>query len=160
MLRHFLIFSALLFVISASAQETQPAAKSAPPSPSDAIPVAAARQANPVKPTPESLAKGKKWYGYDCAMCHGKDGDGKGEVGVDMKIKASDFSALEALKDRTDGELYYIIKNGKGPMPPEGDRLKAEELWNLVNYIRSFSPKKSAAQEKESKPAPDQKEQH
>ena len=159
MLRHFLIFLALMFVFSASAQETQPAAKPTP-SPADAIPVAAARQANPVKPTPESIAKGKKWYGYDCAMCHGKDGDGKGEVGADMKIKASDFSALATLKDRTDGELYYIIKNGKGPMPPEGDRLKADELWNLVNYIRTFSSKKSAPEEKESKPAPEEKEQH
>ena len=26
-----------------------------------------------MKLTPESIAKGKKWYGYDCAMCHGKD---------------------------------------------------------------------------------------
>ncbi|MBZ5719993.1 MAG: cytochrome c [Acidobacteriia bacterium] len=147
MLRHFLIFSAFLFGFSASAQETQAPAKSAPPA-SDVIPVAAARQANPVKSTPESIAKGKKWYGYDCAMCHGKDGDGKGEVGTDMKVKVSDFSALATLKDRTDGELFYIIKNGKGSMPPEGDRLKPDELWNLVNYIRTFSPKKNPPDEK------------
>jgi mono/diheme cytochrome c family protein len=159
MLRYFLIFSALFFAFSASAQETQPAAKPTP-SPADAIPVAASRQANPVKPTPESAAKGKKYYGYDCAMCHGKDGDGKGEVGGDMKIKPSDFSALATLKDHTDGELFYIIKNGKGAMPPEGDRLKDEELWNLVNYIRTFSPKKPNAEEKASKPAEDEKEQH
>ena len=158
MVRHFLIFSAFFFAFSSSAQQTPPAPPT--PSPADAIPVAAARQANPVKPTPESIAKGKKYYGYDCAMCHGKDGDGKGEVSADMKIKASDFSALTTLKDRTDGELFYIIKNGKGPMPPEGDRLKPEELWNLVNYIRTFSPKKSAPEEKESKPAPDEKPQH
>ena len=41
----------------------------------------AVHQANPVKATPESIAHGKKWYGYDCAMCHGNDGDGKGESG-------------------------------------------------------------------------------
>ena len=35
---------------------------------------------NPVKPTAESLAQGKKYYGYDCAMCHGQNGNGKGEV--------------------------------------------------------------------------------
>lgn len=157
MLRHFLIVPALLLAFTASAQETQPSAKPTP-SPADAIPVGAARQANPVKPTPESLAKGKKYYGYDCAMCHGKDGDGKGEVGGDMKVKPSDFSALGTLKDHTDGELFYIIKNGKASMPPEGDRLKDEELWNLVNYIRTFSPKKSMAEEKDSKPAPDEKQ--
>jgi mono/diheme cytochrome c family protein len=149
MSRRFLILisSALLFVFSASAQETKTPAKPAPPA-AYAIPVDAMRQANPVKPTPESLAKGKKWYGYDCAMCHGQDGDGKGDVGADMKVKVSDFSALATLKDRTDGELFYIIKNGKGPMPPEGDRLKPDELWNLVNYIRTFAPKKAPPEEK------------
>jgi mono/diheme cytochrome c family protein len=35
--------------------------------------------------------------------------------------------------------LFYIIKNGKGEMTGEGDRLKPDELWNLVNYVRSFS---------------------
>ena len=45
-----------------------------------------------MKATPESIARGKKWYGYDCAMCHGKDGDGKGDVGADMKSKVSDFT--------------------------------------------------------------------
>jgi len=99
------------------------------------------RQANPVKPTPESIAQGRKWYGYDCAMCHGKDGDGKGEVGADMKLKVSDLSDPATLKDRTDGELFYIIKNGKGDMPPEGTRLKSDELWSLVSYVRSLAKK-------------------
>ncbi|HVP54328.1 MAG TPA: hypothetical protein VMU45_04970, partial [Candidatus Eisenbacteria bacterium] len=43
-------------------------------------PEAVAKMVNPVKPTPESLAQGKKYYGYDCAMCHGDTGNGKGDV--------------------------------------------------------------------------------
>ena len=140
MLRHFLIFSALMFVFSAFAQETQPAAKPTP-SPADAIPVAAARQANPVKPTPESIAKGKKWYGYDCAMCHGVNGNGKGDVVADMKLTLKDYTDPAALKDLTDGEIFYIIKNGKGQMPGEGDRAKPDDLWNMVILVRSFSKK-------------------
>ena len=81
-------------------------------------------------------------------MCHGKTGDGKGSVGTDMKLTMSDFSDPASLKDKTDGELLYIIKNGKGQMPPEGDRLKGNELWNLVNYVRSLANKKKAAEEK------------
>jgi cytochrome c5 len=74
------IVSLLFFLgCSAGAQQTPTSPKAAPPPPYT-IPVEAARQANPVKPTPESIVQGKKWYGYDCAMCHGKDGDGKGEV--------------------------------------------------------------------------------
>ena len=34
---------------------------------------------NPVPPTGESLAEARKMFGYNCAMCHGKAGDGKGD---------------------------------------------------------------------------------
>ncbi|HEX8896866.1 MAG TPA: hypothetical protein VF783_26375, partial [Terriglobales bacterium] len=36
------------------------------------------KMVNPVRPTAESLAQGKKYYGYDCLMCHGQSGNGKG----------------------------------------------------------------------------------
>ena len=78
-------------------------------------------------------------------MCHGKDGDGKGDVGADMKLKVSDFTDPTTLKERTDGELFYIIKFGKADMPPEGARVKTDELWDLVNYIRSLAKKSPSA---------------
>ena len=78
-------------------------------------------------------------------MCHGKDGDGKGDVGADMKLKVSDFTDPTTLKERTDGELFYIIKFGKGDMPPEGARVKTDELWDLVNYVRSLAKKSPSA---------------
>lgn len=104
------------------------------------IPPASAQMANPVKPTPESLAKGKKTYGIDCAMCHGEKGDGKGDVASGMK-NVTDFTNPDVQKARTDGEWFYIIRKGKGEMPPEGDRAKDEDIWNLVNYIRAFGKK-------------------
>jgi mono/diheme cytochrome c family protein len=102
------------------------------------IPPEEAAKVNPVKPTPESLAKGKKLYNIDCAMCHGKDGDGKGDMASDIK-NVTDFTQPNALKNRSDGELSYIVRHGKGEMPPEGDRAKDEDIWNLVNYIRSLA---------------------
>jgi mono/diheme cytochrome c family protein len=113
-----------------------------------AIPVEAARQPNPVKSTPESIARAKKWWTLDCAMCHGKDGDGKGETAADMKLKLADFTDPVTLKDRTDGEIFYIIKNGHNDMPPEGPRIKTEENWDLVNYVRSLAKKKADADKK------------
>jgi mono/diheme cytochrome c family protein len=53
----------------------------------------------------------------------------------------TDFTNKDALKDRTDGELFYVTRNGKGEMPPEGDRAKDDDVWNMVNYIRSFAKK-------------------
>ena len=120
------------------AQKDQPPAKAA--APESKIPPEAAARVNPVKPTEESLAKGKKMYVIDCAMCHGKDGDAKGDMASDVK-NVTDFTAPDAMKNRTDGELFYILRKGKGEMPPEGDRAKDEEIWNMVNYIRAFAKK-------------------
>jgi mono/diheme cytochrome c family protein len=138
-----------LFCFSASAgQEQKPAATTPATGAEFKMPPEAAKAPNPVKPTPTSLAAGKKTYGYDCAMCHGKDGDGKGDLAGDMKLKMLDYTDPAALKDMTDGELFYIIKNGKGDMPAEGDRAKSDEVWNLVNYVRTLAKKDTSAKPK------------
>jgi mono/diheme cytochrome c family protein len=136
-LKKTLLILTALFVLACvlGAQQNQPPAKG-----EYKIPPEAASKANPVKPTPESLAKAKKTYAIDCAMCHGEKGDGKGELAADMK-NVTDFTAPDAMKNRTDGELFYIIRKGKGEMPPEGDRAKDDEVWGLVNYIRAFAKK-------------------
>jgi mono/diheme cytochrome c family protein len=142
-----LILSILsLFVFVIGAQETQtppPAPAQAPPKSTNLkIPAEESAKANPVKPTPESLAKGKKTYNLDCALCHGTSGDGKGDLASDIK-GVVDLTNTDAMKARSDGDLLYVIKKGKGDMPPEAaDRIKGEDGWNLVNYVRSFSKKK------------------
>ncbi len=135
MLKTLVLFSALLTLqIAVCNLQGQTSPKTQP------VPPEAANQSNPVKPSPESLARGKKIYSYDCAVCHGKDGDGKGDM-TDMK-GIPDFTDAAVQQGRTDGEWFYIIQKGKGEMPPEGDRAKSEDLWNLVNYCRSFAKKK------------------
>ena len=147
MLKAALVFSALL-VFPFPVVSQQPTPNPPPQNPSyAAIPVEAARAQNPVKSSPESLARAKKWWTLDCEMCHGKNGDGKGETAKDMKLTMADFTDPATLKDRTDGEIFYIIKNGHNDMPAEGPRVKTEENWDLVNYVRSFA-KKTAAEEK------------
>jgi mono/diheme cytochrome c family protein len=95
---------------------------------------------NPVKPTPEGLAKAKKVYGYDCAVCHGTSGDGKGDIASSLKTPMKDFSD-PSVQSQSDAELFTIIQKGKGEMPSEGDRGKPEDIWNMVNYVRSFAKK-------------------
>jgi mono/diheme cytochrome c family protein len=95
-----------------------------------------------MKPTPEGLAEAKRFYGYHCAMCHGTDGDGKGDLAVQMKLELKDWRNPDTLAKMTDGELFYIISNGRGKMTGgEGDRTKEETRWNLVILVRSFSKK-------------------
>jgi mono/diheme cytochrome c family protein len=144
MLKPFLYLSSVLLTGAlASFLQAQQAATPAPPTASQ-VPLEAVNQVNPEKPTPESLARAKKIYGYECAACHGDDGSGQGDLAKNMKAKMADFRDPTALKGQTDGQLYYIINKGKGEMEGEGPRVKPEDTWNLVNYLRSFSKLQSA----------------
>ncbi len=121
----FVVVAALVIAFTSWAQDE------APKSQNDTA------KANPVKPTPESLAKAKKAYKLDCAMCHGENGDGKGDLAADMK-NVTDFTKANS---KSDGELFAIIQKGKGDMPPEGPRAKTDDIWSLVNYVRAFAKK-------------------
>ena len=100
---------------------------------------------NPVPTTPEGLAEARKMYRYDCAMCHGEHGDGKGELVESMKLTMRDWRDPASLAGKTDGEFFYIITKGKGKMIGEGDRQTEKLRWNLVNLVRSMAAKGGAA---------------
>jgi mono/diheme cytochrome c family protein len=140
--RFTLVLPAILFLALMSFAQQQPSSSTGQKSSSyAAIPVDAAKQQNPVKSSSESMTRAKRWWTMDCEMCHGKNGAGKGETAKDMKLQMMDFTDPLTLKDRTDGEVFYIIKNGHNDMPAEGPRVKTEEAWDLVNYVRSFAKK-------------------
>lgn len=101
-----------------------------------------AAKKNPIPPTAEGLAEARKQYGYDCAMCHGKDGDGKGDLAQDMKLDLHDWRDPSTIEKVTDGELYWVISYGRGKMVGgEADRSPEKMRWNLVNLVRSFGKK-------------------
>jgi mono/diheme cytochrome c family protein len=143
MRRVLIFFSVILLVgLSASfARQKEKEGQEGAPAPSE-VPAEVRDKVNPVKATPEGLAAATKLYGYHCAMCHGKEGDGKGDLAVDMKLGLHDWRDASTIAKMTDGELFYIITNGKGKMTGgEGDRTKEEARWNLVNLVRSFGNK-------------------
>src|SRR5260370_29425161 len=130
-----------MFVLLALLLSTPPSQQPAAPAAPTAVSADVAGQVNPVKPTAVSQAFAKKMYGYDCAMCHGANGNGKGDLAVEQKLSLKDYTEPAALKGMSGGRLFSIIKNGKGQMTAEGDRLKTDDLWNMVILLRSFSKK-------------------
>jgi mono/diheme cytochrome c family protein len=126
-------------VLLAQQTPTQEKPADTPPTASAA---STAKKENPVKATPEVLAAAKKLFGYDCAMCHGADGDGKGELVESMKLKMKDWHDAAALGGISDAEMFDLIVKGKDKMIGEGDRLAPAKVWGLVHYVRSL-PKKS-----------------
>lgn len=137
-----LIMACVLFVVFAypSLQETQKTGEGKTAAETQTA-LDDAKKINPVKPTPNSIALGKKAYGSDCAMCHGKTGAGDGDLAVDMKLKLLDYRDPGSLKDMTDGEIYSLIANGKGQMSGEAGRMPPAQIWNVVNYVRSLGKK-------------------
>lgn len=93
---------------------------------------------NPMKFTTNSVARGKRVYDTQCAMCHGDTGLGDGDVAKDIGAKPPNFTSPDTLKDRTDGELFAIIGAGSGLMPAQGDRMKDYHKWDAINYLRSL----------------------
>ena len=109
---------------------------------------------NPVKASPEGLAEARKVFGYDCEMCHGAKGDGKGEVVESMKLTMHDWHDPATLAKLTDGEIFYIITKGKGKMMAEGERVPEKLRWNLVNLVRALAAKGSEQKSAAATPAP------
>ena len=111
-----------------------------------AKPSGGAERKNPVKATPEGLAAIKKIYGYDCAMCHGTTGDGKGDVAASMSLTLKSWRDSTVLSGISDGDMYDLILKGKGKMVGEGDRLTPEKAWTMVHYVRSLAKKDGGAE--------------
>ncbi len=129
---------------ASSAGQTVPVPSSGP----IVIPPDAAKMPNPEKRTAKSLANGKQRYNIDCAMCHGTDGDGEGFLTKSMKLSTPDFRDPAALKSATDGALFWVIQHGEGPMLSEKGRASDKDIWDMVNYVRSFAERKTAAKSK------------
>ncbi|GBD32800.1 hypothetical protein HRbin33_01774 [bacterium HR33] len=92
------------------------------------------RLVNPVQRTSESIERGRDRYQIYCQVCHGPEGHGDGPV-VPKFFPPPDLTAQQA-RSYTDGYIYTIIRHGRGIMPAYGDKIRGEDRWHLVNYIR------------------------
>jgi mono/diheme cytochrome c family protein len=78
-------------------------------------------------------------YKTKCAMCHAPDGSGNTPVG--KKLGVRDFRSPEVQKE-TDAQLAEIIAKGKNKMPGYEKSLNANQIKELVAYIRELAKKK------------------
>ncbi|MEW6248128.1 MAG: c-type cytochrome [Nitrospirota bacterium] len=98
---------------------------------------------NPFPMTPENIEKGRALYHGKafCVTCHGRDGKGLTDVeGLRGKLPRN-FTDKAWQKARTDGELFWILRNGS----PGTDMasfiplvLTEDEAWHVLLYVRSF----------------------
>ena len=70
-----------------------------------------------------------------CAMCHGPDGKGNTSMGKTMKLR--DLGSAD-VQGQSDSDLSATITNGKGKMPKYDGKLTADQISDLVKYIRTL----------------------
>jgi mono/diheme cytochrome c family protein len=92
---------------------------------------------NPVAFADASTKAGQALYTKNCASCHGKAGLGDGVKARMLKEFPGDFSKA-GFQDQTDGDHFYKTKSGKGEMPKYEGKLSDDDIWNVVNYMRTL----------------------
>ncbi len=95
---------------------------------------------NPRAADSKSISKGKKLFLEKCSICHGEKADGNGPSAESFEVIPWNFTD-GTIADISDGYLFQKIKNGGiwFEMPPFGLILKKDEIWDIINFLRSIS---------------------
>ncbi|PUZ26915.1 Cytochrome C oxidase, cbb3-type, subunit III [Chitinophaga costaii] len=102
------------------------------------VPDKNAKTPNPIKTSAQSIADGKALWAKNCQSCHGKAGEGDGSKAAQLKTLPPSFASADFQK-QPDGAIFYKTSEGRGDMPSFKKKLPdAEDIWNLVNYMRTF----------------------
>jgi len=93
----------------------------------------------------EIILYGKRLYEGKgiCFNCHGWSGNGDGPASLMVHPGPRDFTNCQFHAQRTNGELFWVIKNGS----PDTDMvsmipnpINEEEAWKILLYVRTFCP--------------------
>jgi mono/diheme cytochrome c family protein len=89
-----------------------------------------------VKNPEKGVGDAKKVIDTNCVPCHGASGKGDGAAAAALPVKPADWTSDRVQKE-SDGEIFWKISNGRGPMPP-WKHLPEKQRWEIVNYIHSL----------------------
>lgn len=102
-----------------------------------------AQDKNPLANDPNAAKLGEFEFRANCAFCHGLGARGGG--------RGPDLTRAQKKHGNSDGDLFRTINEGVPgtAMPPNGATqqgvgMTAEEIWQVISYIRSVQVKTSA----------------
>ena len=93
--------------------------------------------------TPENvtafLKRGEESFNVNCAICHGKSGDGLG-VTSHYGVPGIANLTMETYGQATypDGRLFAVISDGKGNMGGYKHNVTLRDRWAIVAYVRAM----------------------
>jgi mono/diheme cytochrome c family protein len=88
----------------------------------------------------EKLYLGETNNAVNCAVCHGKKGDGRGPLSDQYSPPPRNFACAMTISGVPDGQLFWIIRFGspETAMPPH-PALKEDDVWRMVHYLRQLA---------------------
>jgi hypothetical protein len=95
-------------------------------------------EVNPLPITAAMLERGRQRFTINCSPCHGQLADGNG---ITKKIGA--MAVVANLHDKrivemADGELFYVITNGRNNMGAYGPNVTVQDRWAIIAYLRAL----------------------
>jgi len=107
-----------------------------------AIPAGVRDLRNPITPSELAIAEARDHFADHCAVCHSNDGSGRTAINAGLYPPAPDMRQ-SATQQLSDGDIFYIVKNGIRFTGMPGWGGDDEENWKLVLFIRHI-PKLTA----------------
>lgn len=110
---------------------------------------AAACSPQPTKEVPQEFKKGQEYFHRVCSNCHGSDAMG----GYTNAPKLIDTDFVE--KAYPNDEIRETILNGMNKMPPQKNNVSADEITEIIKYLRysqkeaNLSSEEDASEEEE-----------
>ena len=93
----------------------------------------------PVDLTNVNMLRGQELYSIFCSVCHGETGNGNGVIAHERYGYGTIISILQSrIIDQPDGEIYNTIVWGKNTMGAYGAKLRVEDRWKVVMYVRAL----------------------
>ncbi|MEY3000797.1 MAG: hypothetical protein RL648_1011 [Verrucomicrobiota bacterium] len=101
----------------------------------------------PIEVSHSVMEQGQELYTIYCAICHGDSGNGRGVVGQDRYAYTISSLLQSRIMELPEGDIFNTITLGKGTMGPYGSRIRVEDRWKIVLYVRALQRAASATVE-------------
>jgi mono/diheme cytochrome c family protein len=93
---------------------------------------------NPLPITDVLLQRGQQRFNINCSPCHGATAEGNGitkKLGVMLTVANLHDKRIV---DLADGELFFVITNGRNTMGAYGANVTVEDRWAIIAYLRAL----------------------
>ena len=107
-------------------------------------PVSPEKLAAANQPSVDPITNGRQLFSQICTPCHGQEGKGDGPASVTLDPKPRNLTDPAYMATLNDRYLFELISRGgvavgKSPLMPAQPTLSAQDITNVVTFVKSLS---------------------